>query len=204
MFWRTNCWLFCHLAKSSFTYEHLRWRIWIWQTMWQGRKFPRPNMARGTCLCSGRTKRISSTWCLLQVQLAWIQKDSKKTLRPLGRAHPVVQQWKNPPPMQETQEMPVWSLGREDPLEKEMQATPIILAWKNLMDREAWPKQSMGSEKSQKWLSTTHNTFPWPALGQVPSAVKVQSPNQWTARERPMGSCLRQWPSLCCLSRDSE
>ena len=29
--------------------EHLRWRVWIWQTMCQGRKFPRSNRARGTC-----------------------------------------------------------------------------------------------------------------------------------------------------------
>ena len=32
-------------------------------------------------------------------------------------------------PMQETQETGVPSLGREDPLEKEMAAHPSILAW---------------------------------------------------------------------------
>ena len=37
---------------------------------------------------------------------------------------------KNPPPMQEMQEMLVRSLGREDPLEKEMQATSIFLPGK--------------------------------------------------------------------------
>ena len=50
--------------------------------------------------------------------------------------------------MQETQEMEVWSLGQEDPLEKGIMARKIpwrrewqhssILAWKNPMDRGAW------------------------------------------------------------------
>ena len=42
---------------------------------------------------------------------------------------------KYPPAMQETQ---VRSLGWEDPLEKEMATHSSILAWKNIMDREAW------------------------------------------------------------------
>ena len=37
---------------------------------------------------------------------------------------------KNPPAMQETQEMSVWSLGQEDPLEKEMAIHSSVLAWK--------------------------------------------------------------------------
>ena len=32
--------------------------------------------------------------------------------------------------MQETRETQVWSLGQEDPLEKEMATHPNILAWK--------------------------------------------------------------------------
>ena len=40
--------------------------------------------------------------------------------------------------MQETQEMGVQSLGREDPLEKEMATHSSILAWKNPTDRGAW------------------------------------------------------------------
>jgi len=39
-------------------------------------------------------------------------------------------QWvKNPPAMQETQEAQVQSLGREDPLEKEVTTHSSILAW---------------------------------------------------------------------------
>ena len=37
---------------------------------------------------------------------------------------------KNPPAIQETQEMRVLSLGQEDPLEKEMATHSSILAWK--------------------------------------------------------------------------
>ena len=37
---------------------------------------------------------------------------------------------KNPPAMQETQEMQVRSLGQEDPLEEEMATHFSILAWK--------------------------------------------------------------------------
>ena len=36
---------------------------------------------------------------------------------------------KNPPAMQERQEMQVWSPGREDPPEKEMATRSSILAW---------------------------------------------------------------------------
>ena len=41
--------------------------------------------------------------------------------------------------MKETQEMWVRSLGQEDPLEEVMATHSSILAWKNPMDREAWP-----------------------------------------------------------------
>ena len=38
---------------------------------------------------------------------------------------------KNPPPMQETQEMKVQSLGREDPMEEETATTPVIVPGKS-------------------------------------------------------------------------
>ena len=53
---------------------------------------------------------------------------------------------KNPPVMQETQEMLVQSLGWEDPLEKGMATHSSILAW-----RISWtedPGGSMGSRES--------------------------------------------------------
>ena len=47
----------------------------------------------------------------------------------------VAQSVKYLPAVQETW---VQSLGWEDPLEKEMATHSNIVAWKNLMDREAW------------------------------------------------------------------
>ena len=42
----------------------------------------------------------------------------------------MAQRVKNPPVMQETQDMRVQSLGQEDSLEKEMATHSSILAWK--------------------------------------------------------------------------
>jgi len=44
------------------------------------------------------------------------------------RAFLMAQCIKNPPAMQETEEMQVWSLGQEDPLEEEMATHSSILA----------------------------------------------------------------------------
>ena len=52
---------------------------------------------------------------------------------------------KNPPAMQETW---VWSLGREDPLEKEMATHSSILAWEIPWKEEADGLQSVGSQES--------------------------------------------------------
>ena len=51
---------------------------------------------------------------------------------------------KNPPAMQELQEMQVRSLGGEDPLEEAWQPTPVFLL-ENPMDRGAGWVQSIGS-----------------------------------------------------------
>ena len=47
----------------------------------------------------------------------------------------MVQAVNNPLAMLKTQEIQVWSLGQEDPLEEEMATS--ILVWKD-SDREAW------------------------------------------------------------------
>ena len=54
--------------------------------------------------------------------------------------------------MQETQEMQVWSLGQEYPLEKEM-ATTSILTWGIWGTEEPSGLQSIGSQKSRTQLS---------------------------------------------------
>ena len=63
---------------------------------------------------------------------------------------------KNPPAIQETQ---VQSLGREDPLEKEMTTHSSILAWEIPWTEEPGGLQSLGSQKSQTRLNdSTTNT----------------------------------------------
>ena len=57
---------------------------------------------------------------------------------------------KNPLAIQETQ---VQSLGREDPLEKEMTTHSSILAWEIPWTEEPGGLQSMGSQKSQTRLN---------------------------------------------------
>ena len=54
---------------------------------------------------------------------------------------------KNLLPMQETQETWVWSLDREDPLEKEMATDSSILAWEIPWTEEPGGLQSMGSQR---------------------------------------------------------
>ena len=56
----------------------------------------------------------------------------------------VAQMVKNPPAIQETQ---VQSLGREDPLEKEMATHSSILAWEIPWSEESGGLQSMGSQR---------------------------------------------------------
>ena len=55
---------------------------------------------------------------------------------------------KNPPAMQELQEMRVRFLGREDPLEEEIVTHSSILAWISPMDRGAWQATVHGVAKS--------------------------------------------------------
>ena len=52
-----------------------------------------------------------------------------------------------------TQEMPVQSLGQEDPLEEEMATHPRILAWRIPWTEEPGRLQSRGKKRSQTCLS---------------------------------------------------
>ena len=56
----------------------------------------------------------------------------------------VAQLVKNLPAVQET---PVWFLGQEDPLEKEMATHSSILAWEMPWTEESGRLQSMGSQE---------------------------------------------------------
>ena len=72
----------------------------------------------------------------------------------------MVQQVKNPPAMQETQETQVRSLDWEDPLEKEVASTPVFLPGKCHGRRSLVGCSPVGSEKpdTTEWLSTRLNT----------------------------------------------
>ena len=54
---------------------------------------------------------------------------------------------KNPLPRQEAQETQVGSLGREDPLEKEMTTHSTIIAWEIPWPEQSGRLQSTGSQK---------------------------------------------------------
>ena len=54
---------------------------------------------------------------------------------------------KNLPARQESQEMQIQSLGREDPLEEGMTAHSTILAWRIPWTEEPGGLQSMGSQR---------------------------------------------------------
>ena len=62
-------------------------------------------------------------------------------------ASPMAQQVKNPPAMQETEEIQVRSLGQEDSLEKEMATYSSILALRIPWTEEPGMLQSLGSQR---------------------------------------------------------
>ena len=60
------------------------------------------------------------------------------------------------PTVQETQERRVWSLGQEDPLEKEMATHSSILAWRTPWTEEPGGLQSMGLQRVRHDWACTH------------------------------------------------
>ena len=72
---------------------------------------------------------------------------NKGRLEVVTGTSPVAQQVKNPPAMQETQEMQVRSLGREDPLEKRMAPHSSVLAWRIPRTEEPGGLQSIGLQR---------------------------------------------------------
>jgi len=78
--------------------------------------------------------------------------------------------------MQETQ---VWSLGWEDPLEKEMTTYSSILAGKNPMDRGAWWATIHGVMESETWLKwlSMH------CVSKIYAYLKIYAYQKWGIRE---------------------
>ena len=67
---------------------------------------------------------------------------------------------KNPPAMQEKmKETQVWSLGQEDPLEKEMASHSRILAWRIPWTEQPGGLQSMGWQRTELAEATDTHTY---------------------------------------------
>ena len=89
----------------------------------------------------------------------------------------VAQVGESMPAMQETQ---VQSLGREDPLEKEMATHSSILAWRIPLTEEPGGLQSMGSQRvGHYWVANT-STFPWLRLHASIAGGRGSIPGQGT------------------------
>ncbi|CAI9154435.1 unnamed protein product [Rangifer tarandus platyrhynchus] len=86
---------------------------------------------------------MSCVFCILSVRVNSVFSFNTNIYGHLG-AFPVAQRVKRLPTMRETW---VRSLGREDPLEKEMATHSSILAWKIPWTEKPGRLQSMGSQR---------------------------------------------------------
>ena len=106
------------------------------------------------------------------------------TIQWIRKASQVVQCYKIHLPMQETR---VWSLDREDPLEKEMATHSGILAWEIPWAEEPGRLESMGLQRVRYDLATK----------QQQQSIQFGPPNRWN-------SCLdlTQLDDLFCSNKD--
>ena len=94
---------------------------------------------------------------------------------------------KNPPAMQEPQEMWVRSLGQEDPLEEGMATHSSILAWRIPWTEEPGRLQSIGSQRADHhWsdLACTHSLYKvllclMPRTAAAPTLVVIKAVLWW-------------------------
>ena len=94
--------------------------------------------------------------------------------------------------MQETQEMRVQSLGREDPLEKEIANHSSILAWRIPWTEESGGLQSMGSQRvGHNWNNLAHvnmgrkPNFWWRAPDLAPTCPTENEEAIWMNSRKP-------------------
>ena len=86
--------------------------------------------------------------------MKWDLKSLPRNWTKVACASLVAQLVKNLPAMQETQ---IWSLGQEDPLEKEMATHSSILAWRIPWTQETCGLQSMGLRRvGHNWVTNTY------------------------------------------------
>ena len=115
--------------------------------------------------------------------------------------------------VQESQEVQVWSLGQEDPLEEGMSTHSSILAWRLPWTEEPVGYIAYGVAKSQtqlKWLSTQHSTHK-PTYSSiqnylyifrfVPLGGKCKKKKKWIPLNIYDPSCLKLNKPWIMLSR---
>ena len=102
--------------------------------------------------------------------------------------------------MQEPQEAQVRSLGRENPLEKEMATCSRILAWRIPMDRRAWQATVHGVAESQtRWKQISMHA---PLMEGVPDSWVPDREWPWLIPCRPLPTTPRVTPPLHTLPAD--
>ena len=120
----------------------------------------------------GPTEELNHSQCSKSVACTHLHSSNSIWHCPASRASLVAQTVNNLPAMQETW---VQSLGREDPLEKGMATTLVLLSRKShgqrsLADYSPWVP------KSQIWLSKWHNSTPQNALAVPKMTFKINQP----------------------------
>jgi len=142
---KKQCWTMVRSwTQRDWVYQlqlyHLR-IVWSWASL--------PKLVPQQNWTSKRNQEEGFVWICSQILLY----DSKAHALLL-----VAQRLKCLPVMWETQ---VWSLGREDPLEKEMATHSSILAWRIPWMEEPGGLQSMGSQRvGHDWATSLHFTSP--------------------------------------------
>ena len=134
-----------------------------------------------TVKCTVGTQKTSCSekprwgWCVWEQQAAALQSNTPRLLTQRERICL---------PMQETQEVRVWSLGWEDPVEKEMATHSNILAWKIPWTEDTGRLQRDGKESdiTKKLRTYTH----------IPRSINMKT-SQW----KPLSLYLKQ----CCQPR---
>ena len=84
---------------------------------------------------------------------------------------------KNPPTMQKIQEMWVWFLGWEDPLEEGMATHSSILAWRIPWTEEPSGLRSTGSQRVGHGWAHTHSPTPSPSVSSPPTSPLGLAPS---------------------------
>ena len=103
----------------------------------------------------------------------------------IRRASQEAQRVKNPPAMRETR---VWSLGREDPLEKGMATHSSVLAWNIPWTEEPGGLQSRGPQRVRHdWATNIHTHRLWGELNRRKLDNTKSQSKAWGAKASTAG-----------------